>query len=218
MVARGLDGTRVQAVQSVTVLGPPPELRIIRAPSRATVGEPYRLSFTLAHTVGAQAQVSTDEGVILERRYDKGSREGELVWTPTAAGVAEVTIHAFGTSERSVTRRVGVEVGVRDKVTTPTVEFLRVPDSVVVGRPVRFSVTASGCSAGAAQVRAPDGTTSSWSFPCPAGRAVISWTPHAPGPHTLTATARSGAITVQTKIRVVVRAPRDGAGERDPAR
>ncbi|GAA1476539.1 hypothetical protein GCM10009623_09850 [Nocardioides aestuarii] len=204
VVVDGLDGTRSRASGQVDVLGPPPTLRVVSAPGEAVVGEPYRLAFDLGHASSARARVSTDEGVVLDRRYDRTAGTRELIWTPTATGEAVVTLRAYGTDSRATSRRIRLEVVATDAVSPPTVTFAVMPTRFVVGRPARFTVAASDCTTGTVRARAPDGTTSTWNFACPASEAVITWIPTAPGKHLLTASARGRDATVRTQLEVTV--------------
>jgi hypothetical protein len=217
VVVDGVDGTRSRASGRVDVLGPPPTLRLVRAPEEAVVGEPYRLTFDLGHASSARARVSTDEGVVLDRRYDRTTGTRELIWTPTATGEAVVTLRAHGSDSRSTSRRVRLEVVATEAVSPPTVTFADVPTRFVVGRPARVVVATSDCTTGTVMARAPDGTRSTWDFACPAPAAVITWIPTTPGQHLLTASARAGDATVRTQRQITVRQRRSGSvdeGER----
>lgn len=215
VVVDGLDGTRSRAYGHVDVLGPPPRVRLVSAPEEAVVGEPYRLTFDLAHASSARARVSTDEGVVLDRRYDRTSGSRELIWTPTSTGEAVVTLRARGTDSRSASRRIRLRVVAGDVVSPPTVTFVGVPTRFVVGRPARVTVTASNCATGTVRARALDGTTSTWDFACPAPEAVITWLPTTAGQHVLTASARRDDATVRTQLQVTVRPQRPGSDTED---
>ena len=215
VVVDGVDGTRSRASGHVDVLGPPPRVRLVSASEEAVVGEPYRITFDLGHASSARARVSTDEGVVLDRRYDRTTGTRELIWTPTSTGEAVVTLRANGSDSRSARRRIRLEVVAGDAVSPPTVTFVGMPTRFLVGRPARVTVAASDCTTGTVRARARDGTTSSWDFACPAPEAVITWIPTTPGQHLLTASARGDDATVRTQLQVTVRPQRTASVDED---
>jgi len=65
----GLDGSVVADSVVFQVLGPRPTIRLTRAPTRAVVGDPMRVSFHVTGSVSQSAQVSTRAGIEFRRRY-----------------------------------------------------------------------------------------------------------------------------------------------------
>jgi uncharacterized protein len=105
----GLDGSVVADSAAFRVLGPPPTVRVTRAPSRATVGRPVRVSFDVTNARGVTARVSTRAGIEFTRRFAIREGSGLVAWTPSIAGSAEVLIRARGRqgqTARSIVRIV----------------------------------------------------------------------------------------------------------------
>ena len=106
----GLDGSVVADSASFRVLGPAPTIRVTRAPLRATVGDPVRVRFEVAHARGVSARVSTLAGIEFTRRFALRNGTGVIVWTPSVAGQAEISIRVHG--NQGQTTRAGVRISV----------------------------------------------------------------------------------------------------------
>ena len=106
----GLDGTVVADSRAFRVLAPRPTVRVTRAPSRATVGRPVRVSFDVTNSRDVTAQVSTRAGIEFTRRFLIREGTGVVAWIPSIAGPAEVLIRARG--QQGQTTRTTVRIAV----------------------------------------------------------------------------------------------------------
>jgi excisionase family DNA binding protein len=135
----GLDGTVVADSTSFRVFSPPPTVRLLNAPSAATVGRPIRISFEVANGLSESVQIATSGGEEVARRYFIRQGVGFVDWTPESAGKATLLIRVRGRQGQSARERLRIDV-VRQPRSGSTASSAVLPDSV--SAPIGHSMTA----------------------------------------------------------------------------
>ena len=204
----GLDGTRVNASDEVEVSDEPPTVRLVGRVPRAVVGEPVRVTFQVAGSVGQLVRISTRSGVVFEREYLLRDGTGVVTWTPTESGPADLLIQATGRDDQVVTRKVQLSVFESPQgQQPPVITFDETPDDPVVGRAVRFVVTTDDCLGAVARITGQDDYLLEWTLPCPTTRRAITWTPPTAGSFVFSVVADGSATSTEVSLRLTVRRP-----------
>ena len=201
----GLDGTVVQDSATLRVFNAPPTIRLIDTPTRAVVGRPLRVSFKVSGGIDERVAISTRSGIVFSRAFLIRDGIGDIKWTPTSPGRADLLIRARGHQGQTATASLRLAVAPRPPaVTPPTVTLLKVPEQATVGRTATVKFRATDCTEALARIEAPGEDTRIWRFPCPAPRATFTWTPTSPGPYLLSAIAHGDGTTAQATTRLTV--------------
>jgi hypothetical protein len=201
----GLDGTAVTDSAPFQVLNTPPTIRLIDAPTSAVVGRPVRVSFKVTDGIEERVDISTRSGIVFSRTFLIRDGTGDIKWTPSASGRADLLILTRGHQGQTASAALRLAVAPRPPpVTPPTVTLLKVPEHPTVGRPAVVSFRAVDCDEAVARIAAPDEDTRVWTFPCPAPRARFTWTPTRPGRYQLSAIAHEHGTTAQTTTPLIV--------------
>jgi hypothetical protein len=166
-----------------------------------------RVIFAVTNAVEESVKVSTRAGIVFTRSFDLRSGTGVVTWVPEAPGPAVIQISTRGQQRQVVTKRLQLAVEPRDVASPPTVTLVRVPETVTVGLPARFTFRATDCRAASARIEGPGGSVRTWRFPCPADPARVTWTPPASGRYLFTATALGDDTTSRATVRLDVEDP-----------
>jgi uncharacterized membrane protein (UPF0182 family) len=205
----GLDGTVVSDSATLRVVNAAPTVRLIDTPTRAVVGRPVRVSFKVTGGVDEQVQVSTRSGIVFSRAFLIRDGTGDITWTPTSPGRADLLIRANGHQGQTASASLRLTVAPRPPaVTPPTVTLVKVPEHATVGRAAVVRFQATDCDEALARIEAPGGETRIWRFPCPASRARFTWTPTSPGRYLLSAIAHGDGTTARATTRLIVEGSR----------
>ena len=198
----GLDGTDVSDSATFRVLNAPPTIRLIDAPTRAVVGRPVRVSFKVSGGVDERVAISTRSGIVFSRAFLIRDGIGDVKWTPTSSGWADLLIRAHGHQGQTASASLRLTVEPRPPaVTPPTVTLLKVPEHATVGRASTVRFRASDCDEALARIEAPGEETRIWRFPCPAPRARSPGRRPAPAATCSSAIAHGDGTTAQATHR-----------------
>jgi uncharacterized protein UPF0182 len=201
----GLDGTRVSDATGLRVLSRPPAIKILHAPHRAVVGDEVRVPFRVSRGRQALARVSTRSGIVFSRQFLLPDHTGVVSWTPEVTGRAVILLRVTGRQGQTVSTRLRVTVHARPVSASPAITLVTVPEDLTVGVPSTFALPADACRVAVVRIRGPVDDVPRFSFPCPVGSGVFSWTPAAPGRYVLTGVARGPhGLTASQRVRLDV--------------
>ena len=202
----GLDGTDVSDSATFRVLNAPPTVRLIDAPTRAVVGRPVRVSFKVSGGVDERVAISTRSGIVFSRAFLIRDGTGDVKWTPTSSGWADLLIRAHGHQGQTASASLRLTVAPRPPaVTPPTVTLLKVPEHATVGRPSTVRFRATDCDEALAADRGSWGGDPDLAVPLPRSPRSAS-----PGRRpalvatSLSAIAHGDGTTAQATTRLTV--------------